>query len=143
MSSTVRLATGEIIWQQDLDGETGTTAFPTSSATGITVPTNAASRAIGPTVHVKLRYQVASGTLSTIVHLYGYDASTANWGFLASLNGGNPITYDAKWSPTTSTICIQERFAIGHAQMANFRTRAYGTGGTTPLISTWIGYERL
>lgn len=142
MSSTVRITPGEIVWQQDLDGSTSSTAYPSASTDGIALPTTATRGMSGQTVHVKLRYQVASGTLSMALHLYGYDADTAAWGYLASCNGGNSIVYDAKWSPDTVTIILQERFAIGHGQMTRFKTRAYGTGGTTPLVSTWVGYER-
>lgn len=136
---------GPIIWQADLASSTATTAWPSGTSQGISLPSATASPGrVGARLHVLLMYQVAAGTVSTDVHLYGYHAQSgiASWAFLGSLNGGNSITARTdKWSPTTSTVVLAEYFAVGLEQFSRYATRCINPQGTTPLVSTWIGYE--
>lgn len=136
---------GEIVFQQDLNGSTATTAYPSATTDGVGLPTTATAGRDGTRVHVLVRYQVALGTVSTDVHLYGLTGTTAgpgHWAYLASMNGGSSLTSTGPWAVNSSTVCIQERFELGHAQLYRLATRCINPQGTTPLVSTWIGYER-
>lgn len=136
---------GEIVFQQDLDGSTATTAYPSATTDGVELPTNASRGKDGTRVHLLVRYQVALGTVSTDVHLYGLTATNAgpgHWAYLASMNGGASLTSTGPWAVNSSTVCIQERFEIGQGQLYRLATRCINPQGTTPLVSTWIGYER-
>lgn len=138
-------ARGPIVFTQDLDGSTATTAFPVNATYGVAgfpVASASGSKA-GSRVHVRLRYQVAAGTMSTDVHLYGLvDPTTSAWSYLGSLNEGTSIAADAKWNKDAATIAVCERFEIGAGQFSRYATRCINPQGTTQLVSTWIGYER-
>lgn len=136
---------GEMVFQQDLNGSTATTAYPSAVTDGVGLPTNASKGKDGTRVHVIVRYQVAGGTVSTDVHLYGLTSVSAgpgHWAYLASMNGGASLTSSLPSAVNASTVCIQERFELGHAQLLRLATRCINPQGTTPLVSTWIAYER-
>lgn len=143
----MQLREGHVYWIQDLNGSTATTPFPTASTEGISVsaypnvlnPPRAADR-----VHVRVRYQVATGVLSTDVHLYGYDSAVLSaWSYLGSINAGNSLTSNgAKWSPDGSTIALAEYFVTSGENYDRYMTRCINPQGTTPLVSTWIGFAR-
>ena len=135
---TVNIRRGEIIWTQDLNGSTATTAYPTGTSEGEVAR---APGRLGDRCHVKLRYQVASGTLSTDCHLYALDYSTTHWSYIGSLNGGSSIASSTKWNLNASTIAIQEVFTIAPENVKRIASRIIAPGGTTPLVSTWIGFE--
>lgn len=144
-----QLREGEIIWYQDLNASASTTVFPSGASAGVPRPNpgRGASR-----VHVGLDYRVASGTLSTQISLYGYTIpgqsitasnswSTSTWVFLGSLNGGASITANAAtWTESATHIIFSEVFSVSGDNYSRFATRAYGTGGTTPVVSTYIGF---
>lgn len=139
----VQLRYGGIVWQQDLNGSTATTAFPSGASDGVGLPSTVAPGGEGTRVHVALRYQVNSGTASTDIHVYGYAATgaTSTWVYIGSLNGGNSITSQVKWGSAT-LIALAERFALGENQYTRLATRCINPQGNTPVLSTWVGYER-
>lgn len=145
----MQLREGPIIWAQDLIGSTGTTVYPSGASAGIPRPANArgASR-----IHVAMDYTVASGTLSTQVSLYGYTESngtgtagtfggTSTWVYLGALNGGASITANAAtWTASATRLLVAEVFSVSAENYTRYATRAYGTGGSSPVVSTYIGY---
>lgn len=142
MPSPIIVQRGEIVFTQDLNGVTTSTTYPSASTDGVGVPTDAINRATGDRVHVLLRYQVASGTLSTDVHVYAYMTTPGHWAHIGSLNGGYSIGTDTKWSANASTICLMEQFGLPLGNVERVATRCISPQGTTPLVSTWVGYER-
>ena len=144
----VQLTEAPIKWVQDLNGSAGTTVFPSGASAGLASPNERRNSA---RVHVALDYTVASGTMSTQVALYGYaDAmssgaagtfATSTWVYLGAMNGGASITANnATWSASATRILFAEVFSVGGGQYSRFATRTYGTGGSTPLVSTYIGF---
>lgn len=149
----MQLREGPINWVQDLAASASTTVYPgsvgTAATAGIPRPVNArgASR-----VHVAMDYTVASGTLSTQVSLYGYTesnssgtagtfAAVSTWVFLGALNGGASITANAAtWTFSATRILVSEVFSVSAENYTRYATRAYATGGTTPSVSTYIGF---
>lgn len=103
---------------------------------------------MGDRIHVEVIASWASGTPSMNLSLYGLDV-TANtlggrWIWLAALNGGAAITIDqTRWSNSTTTVDYAEWFDVGGAQFDRYATRLTAVGGTTPSISTRIGFEVL
>lgn len=140
----MQLRAGEVIWTQDLDGSTATTAYPTAATEGVALPSTFPAPRAGTRVHVALRYQVGLGTVSTDVHLYGYTSVTVTgWWYLGSLNSGNSITSNLpKWNPDNSTVAVAEYFVSSGQNFSRYKTRCIAPQGTSPLVSTWIGFER-
>ena len=141
---------GQIIWVQDLNGSAGTTAYPSASTAGV-APEDASpsidANKTGTRVHVAVEYTVASGTTSCTVALLGYattgSLSAGRWLYLGSMNGGTAMAANtSKWSPDTSTIRAAEVFTLSGEQFTRFKTRSIAPGGTSPLVSTYIGFER-
>lgn len=146
MPSNVVASRPEIVWTIDLNATTATTAYPSGASAGIALPSTATVGGTGERLHVAMRYQVASGTMSTDCHLYGYTATTDGghgyWAYLGGLNGSASITASPKWSESSTVILVQEVFELAQGQMSRFATRVVAPGGTTPIITTYIGYER-
>lgn len=139
---TNQLSEAEIVWTADLAGTTTVTTYPTSSTAGIAKPAvtgRAASR-----VHVGVDYTAASGTLSLTVALYGYATTgwtTSTWVYLGSLNGGSSIAADtAKWSQSATRITLAEVFSVSGENYARYATRVGPPGGSSPVVSTYIGF---
>lgn len=143
-----QLVEREIIWIQDLNGSASTTVYPSGASAGVAAPN---VRRNASRVHVGLEYTVASGTLSTQIGLYGYtDAmasgaagtwATSTWVYLGALNAGSSITANAAtWTSSATRLAFAEVFSVGGGQYSRYATRAYATGGTTPLVSTYIGF---
>jgi len=139
----------KISWVQDLNASTSTTVFPSGASAG--VPTLTAYGRGANRVHVGVDYRVASGTMSVQLALYGYTQptsstvsgswSTATWVYLGALNGGASITTNtATWSESATHIAFAEVFSVAVDNYDRFATRAYGTGGSSPLVSTYVGF---
>lgn len=150
MSGIVRNSRAPIVWKQDLTASTATTAYPTSSTQGIALSSfgdTITPLTTGDKIHVALDYTVASGTMSTDVHVYGYVASSignsmTGWYYVGGLNGSGSITADAKWSASSTQIKLMEFVNITLDQVSRLYTRCVAPGGTSPVISTYIGVER-
>jgi len=88
---------------------------------------------------------VASGTMSLTVPVYGYTdpsttLATSTWVYLGSLNGGSSITADTqKWSQSATRITLAEVFSVSCENYTRFATRSI-PGGTSPVVSTYIGF---
>lgn len=97
----------------------------------------------GDRVHVKVRYQAISGTMSTNVHLYGYVSADAEWYFLGSMNDGNSLTTaNATMAAGGFNIRAAEVFSVSQSNYKRLHARCINPQGGSPLVSTWIGYEQ-
>lgn len=138
-----------IIWAQHLDASTSATVYPTLATDGVAIPGtgHAANR-----VHIGVDYTVASGTMSLTVGVYGLTTplsaggtagkwiGTSTWVYLGSLNGGSSITADTqKWSQSTTRITLTEVFSVSGENYQRIATRSI-PGGTTPVVSTYVGF---
>ncbi len=142
---------GQIIWYQDLANTILTTVYPSGGSAGVAIPTlgRAASR-----VHIGVDYTVASGTMSVSIPIYGYTIppgaggtvsntwlSTSTWVYLGGLNAGASITADTtRWSQSATRITLAEVFSVSGENYSRIATRNYAAGGTTPVVSTYIGF---
>ena len=137
------LREGAIVWAQDLNASTSTTAFPTTSTQGVAWPTTLNRRA--GRIHVGVRHSVASGTVSLMVQLYGYSAvgdfSAGGWFYLGGFNSGSSMAVDgSKWSPDSSTINVAETFTASTENYSRYYTRQIAPGGSSPTTTTYIGF---
>lgn len=137
---------GPIQWIQSLDGSTSTTVYPSGASAGVAAPNVRRNAA-----RVHLGAEITGTTVSTIISLYGYtDAmasgtgatwATSTWVFLGSLNGGASITTNTStWSSAATRTAFAEVFSVSGANYSRYATRAVGTSGTNPLVSTYIGF---
>lgn len=136
--ATVTLRRGEVQFTQDLSGATTTTTFPSSSSGG--VPKVAGYG--GERIHVATSYEAASGVLSTDIHLYGYSAQTGRWHWIQQMYGGSLTARQDKWSAGNTV----SAYAVAVADFSadnydRYATRCISPGGTSPVVSTWIGFE--
>jgi hypothetical protein len=136
---------GPIVWTRDLNGSTGTTVYPTLATDGVANPGMTGRN--GPRVHVGLDYTVGSGVMSCQIGVYGYaNSSSAGWGastwvYLGALNGGSSITANAAtWTQSATRITLSEVFTASGESFTRYATRSYAPGGTSPVISTYIGF---
>ena len=97
---------------------------------------------MGDRCHVTIRYQVASGTAATDCHLYGYITDAGWWAYLGSINSGGSIAASTPWNESATAIAIHEHFPIAMGQVSRLMTRVINPQGNTPVITTYIGYER-
>jgi hypothetical protein len=146
-----QLREGQIIWYQDLANTVLTTVYPSGLTAGVPIPSvgRTASR-----VHIGVDYTVASGTLSVTIPIYGLTTvpgaggtvsntwlSTSTWVYLGSLNAGASITANGgTWNQATSRITFAEVFSVSGENYSRIATRNYAAGGTTPVVSTYIGF---
>lgn len=148
--SNIQVREGAIGWVRDLDASTATTAFPTSSGAGVTVPTTWPVGYLGSRTHVSVSHTVASGTVSLTLALYGLprimgDMTTGSqkWCYLGSFNNGSSMAADtSKWSPDASTIQVAEVFTVSAANYERLATRQIAPGGTSPSTTTHIGFPQ-
>lgn len=142
---------GAIKWSQDLNGSVLTTVYPSGGTAGVPIPSlgRTANR-----IHIGLDYTVASGTMSITIPVYGYTIplsagtgssgswlSTSTWVYLGSLNGGANIAADtSKWSPSATRISFAEVFTVSGENYSRIATRNYAAGGTSPVVSTYVGF---
>ena len=138
------LREGPVVWTRDLNGSTAVTVFPSLATDGVPIPSQTGRN--GNRVHVGVDYTAASGTLSLTVALYGYTNpsttwATSTWVYLGSLNGGTSIAADtAKWSVSATRICLAEVFSCSGENYTRFATRVGPPGGSSPVVSTYIGF---
>jgi hypothetical protein len=144
-----QLSEGPIYWLQDLNGSASSTAFPAASTNGVAKESLATSPGPGrgaSRVHVAVRAEAASGALTATVHLIGYAnrgalSSAPMWTYLGSMNGGTAMAVDTtKWSPNSSTIAVSEVFSVSADNYERLATVSISPGGSSPLVSTWIGF---
>lgn len=149
MSAQVREA--PITWTQHLAGSTAVTVYPTLATDGVAIPT--ASGRAASRVHIGVDYIVASGTMSLTCGVYGYTLvapgggtagtwiATSTWVYLGSLNAGSSIAADtAKWSQSATRITFAEVFTVSGENYSRIATRIGPPGGTTPVVSTYVGF---
>lgn len=145
----MQLGEGAIRWIQDIAASASSTAWPSGATAGIAK--ESLSPAIAPgmgasRLHVAAKATAASGALTETIHLYGYAtrgsfSSAPEWMYLGSMNSGSAMAVDTtKWSPNASTISVAEVFTVSADNYDRFATRSISPGGTTPSVSTWIGF---
>jgi hypothetical protein len=133
-----------IQWSRDLNASTATTVFPSLATDGVAIPAYTGRN--GPRVHIMLDYTVGSGVMSTQIPVYGYanpstTLAASTWVYLGSLNGGASITADtSRWSASATRIVLAEVFAVSGENYSRIATRAYAPGGTSPVVSTYVGF---
>jgi hypothetical protein len=138
----MQLREGRVDWVADLAGSTSSTVYPSGATAGVTPPNpgRSASR-----LHVFVDYTVASGTMSLNVSLYGYTGGSATpatpaWVYLGALNGGSSITANTStWSQSATRITLAEVFSVSGENFSRYATRSV-PGGTSPVVSTWVGF---
>lgn len=141
-----------IDWVQDLAGSTAVTVYPTLATNGVPIPT---AGSVANRVHIGVDYTAASGTLSLTVSVYGLTTplsaggtagtwlGTSTWTYLGPLNGGLSITADtAKWSASATRIILSEVFSISGNNYQRIATRIGPPGGSSPVVSTYVGFCR-
>jgi len=142
--SRVQIHEAPIQWTRDLNGSTAVTVFPSLATDGVPIPAYTGRN--GSRVHVGVDYTAASGTLSLTVGLYGYTNpsttwATSTWVYLASLNAGGSIASDtSKWSSSATRITLAEVFGVSGENYTRLATRIGPPGGTSPVVSTYIGF---
>lgn len=142
----MQLREGSVLWVQDLNGSTGTTVYPSGATAGVAVPSAFGAGRTASRVHLMADYTVASGTISFQVALYGYTGGSPvptvpKWVYLGALNGGSSITANAAtWTTSATQIQLAEVFSVSGENYSRFATRSYAPGGTSPVLSTWVGF---
>jgi len=142
----VQISESPIQWSQDLNGSTSTTVYPSGASAGVAAPN---ARRNASRVHVGT--EITGTTVSTIISLYGYtDAmsagtaatwATSTWVYLGALNNGSSITPNTStWSSSATRTAFAEVFSVSGNNYSRYATRAVGTSGTNPLVSTYIGF---
>jgi len=144
MTMVAQLNEAPVKWIRDLNGSTAVTVFPSLATDGVAVPGNTGRD--GSRVHIMADYTVASGTMSLTVGVYGYTwptttLSTSTWVYLASLNSGSSIAVDtAKWSVSATRIVLAEVFSFSGENYQRIATRIGPPGGSSPVVSTYVGF---
>ncbi len=139
-----------VAWSPHLVGTTVVNLFPSTLTAGVAIPGvgHAANR-----VHVAADYTVASGTMSLTVGVYGLTTplsaggtagtflGTSTWVYLGSLNAGSSIAADtSRWSVSATRITLAEVFSVSGENYQRIATGCGPPGGTTPVVSTYIGF---
>jgi hypothetical protein len=139
-----QITEGEIKWLADIAASAVNVAYPSTAGAGVKYGDVSSAAPIpgGRRVHVKLDASWAAGTPALTVHLYGYDGT--NWFYLGSMNQGSVINIDAKThSPSATRIRRCESFEVSGRNYQRYATSLQDLAGTTPVVSTYIGFPLL
>lgn len=141
-----QLRDGPVWWVRDLNASTSTTVFPSASTDGIALPTTFGTGRAASKIHVGVDMSVSGGTLSCFVSVYGYATSgTLNsaprWFHIGTMNSGSAMAANgATHSSSANTLTRAETFSISGENYERFATRSIAPGGTSPVVSTYIGF---